>query len=211
MAQILTRDSMMAGARDITDIAKDVAFGGAGVATAMVGGRFVGDMVEEIVTSAPITADSSITSKIVAWLGNNTPKIAGAMIVHKIETGNEMLDKALVGFEYGLAGSVAIDTYARAGNNGVPTLVLESGANNRVQALVNENSQLKAAVRKLTGRTMPSTEAAAGGVIDAQVRRPVDKEFEFADRAMKRPLDEKYQFVGDPTSPEILAGFGFNM
>lgn len=210
MAQILTRDSMMAGAKDITDIATDMALGGAGVAVALVSGKFIGDTVEQIVGD-PVTPESPLTEKFIAWLGNNTPKVAVAMIAHKIETGYVPLDKAIVGLEYGLAGSVAIDTYARASNHGVPTLVLESGANNRVQALVNENSQLKAAVRKLTGRTMSSTEAAAGGVIDAQVKRPVDKEFEFADRAMKRPLDEKYQFVGDPTSPEVLAGFGFNM
>lgn len=210
MAQILTRDSMMAGARDVTDIATDIALGGSGVATAMVGGRFIGDMVEEIVTSAPITPESSMISKLVAWLGNNTPKAVGAMVVHKIDTGNEMLDKALVGFEYGLAGSIAVDTYARAGNSGVPTLVLESGSNNRIQALVNENSQLKAAVRKLTGRDMPSTEAAAGGVIDAQVKRPIEQEFEFADQPPRRPLDKRFQFV-DPTTPEMLAGFGFNV
>ena len=167
-------------------------------------------MVEEIVSSEPITETSTMTSKLVAWLGNNAPKAVGAMVVHKIETGNEMLDKALVGFEYGLAGSIAIDTYARAGNSGVPTLVLESGSNSKVQSLINENSQLKAAVRKLTGRTMSSTEAAAGGVIDAQIKRPIEQEFEFADQPPKRPLDKRFQFV-DPTTPEMLAGFGFNV
>lgn len=208
---------------EITDTVKRIGVGGFGVGVGLVGSKFVGDTVEAMVTTAPVTAASTLTQKATSWLANNIPKGAAAYLLSKYDSGNKEVDMVLNGMTYGIAGSIVVDTYSRAKNSGVPTMVLDPSANMRIEALTKENAALKSAIQKLGpasnefvgAGSIPSVNTAQRGSIQdryefAQPKRPMENRFEFAQT--KRQVDDQFEFM-DPhktISPEVLsAGFGF--
>lgn len=206
------------------EVGTDLFVKGAGVAGGLIGGKFLGDTVEQAVTT-PVTEVSSMTDKFIAWLSNNLPKGVGAYVLSQYgHTSSEMVNKALEGVTYGLAGSVAVDTYSRAANKGVPTLILNGSpaANQRIQALLQENASLKQSLQRVSSQKPASVRIER---VEGPPSAPLQRQYEFTPGASgvpgvvyeKRPLERQYEFTGAPagksvTSKEVLiSGFGFDV
>lgn len=216
----LNADKFSPSTAQLVESGRDMVYSGAGVAIGLIGAKFAGDFTEGIVTSAPIIATSTGFEKVIAWTGNNVPKVIAAFMLSKIKTQSEPVNMMITGGMYGCVGSLAIDTYGRAGNAGVPTLVLSGASDGQLKSLADENQALKSAITKMGSRlnhdpviaqslpVAPISEVASS-IENAQQKRSVDQQFEFADQYMKRPIDEKFQFTGEVTSPQTLSTFGF--
>jgi hypothetical protein len=85
-----------------------------------------------------------------------------------------------------------------------------------MQALIKENSELKQALRKLSGKPASIVKVGTGGVPN----RPLEEKYQFTQNIpgvtdRKMPIHERYEFTGDKeqldvTSPEVLSkSFGF--
>lgn len=202
-------------AKGVAEVGVNLATKGAGVAGGLIVGKFIGDTVEQIVTT-PVTAASPLLDKFIAYISNNVPKGIGAYLLSLLKTGTDMVDNVIEGATYGLAGSVVVDTVARAQHKGVPTLIL---GEQKIQTLLRENAELKQAMQQAMQRISAGAPMVRVEEI-AQPKRPLEQKYEFAQGEQipgvvyeKRPLERQYQFVGKSvTSPEILAsGFGFKV
>lgn len=144
---------------------------GIGVAGGFLAGGFIGRQVENIVKPG-ITAESSVTDKIMAWGANNIPKLAIWYLLRnyaRVAPGEEVspMKEMTVDLKKSLAGSFIFDSLMRLGNKGVmPSAtffgyeVLGTGRSPEtqktvqadVQRLIQENSALRAELNKALQR-----------------------------------------------------------
>ncbi len=231
-------ESVTRGAKSFAMTGADLTVGALGVGTGLVAGKFIGKTVEDALVTS-VTEASTSTQKLTAYLANNLPKVASAFaIAYAIEPKMPAgyISGIVSGIKYGLMGDVAIDSLARFTHKGVPTVYLgkNPAADTRIQALLQENSQLKLAIQRLnqegsklrqaTGKQnvpIVKVEQIRDARLEAPPNRPLEKKYEFAPGAApgpgdvyaKRPLEKKYQFTEgnrSVTNPETLvSGFGF--
>jgi len=146
---------------------------GAGVAGGFVGAAFIGRQIQNMIKPDPVTGGFiNITDAVMAWAGNNIPKLAIWYLTrgYAIEPGEavtptkEVISDARKAF----AGSVVFDTLMRLSNGGAnPAIasiygwqVLGSGqsaeiqksAHADVQRLIQENSALRTELNKALQR-----------------------------------------------------------
>lgn len=209
------------GTTEITKLGTEFALKAGGVAAGLVIGSKLGGLVESYAV-APVTATSTTTDKFLGYFANNAPKGLGALGLASIKTGKEWMDNIIVGGVYGLAGGVGLDTYARLTNKGAPiaTVGIPGEDNVKLQTLMSENAQLKAALERMSSgaplvKVQPQIPygvpvlpySAAPTVKEVQ-----EKKFQFAP-APGAPVrtEERYAFAGkEVTSPEVLVqAFGF--
>ena len=100
----------------VGDVVTGVATEGGAVVAGLIGAGVIGKQIEKMVKVA--TPESSMTDKLLAYLGNNAPKL-GLYYVLRKEGG-----KHLGGYEKdigkGVLGSVVLDTLIRLDNNYAP-------------------------------------------------------------------------------------------
>jgi len=222
MAEFMKREQLMVKGQEMADLGIDLALGGAGVAVGLFSAKYIGETVESIVTKEDVTAESTLSEKAIAWAANNVPKGVVAYLATVYKSGNDEIDKVIGSITYGLAGSIAVDTYARSVNSGVPTMMLGNSASNKTLSLERENNALKAAVKRLgqNQHRQPQIQAQTHVAqpkrkIDEQFgftqpKRKMDEQFGFTDRTVKRPIDETFGFVGgDMVAPALMGSFGF--
>lgn len=203
----------------VTEVGTEFALKGGGVASGLIVGSKLGKLVESYAV-APVTPTSSGTDKVIGWGANNVPKGLAALGLSRVKTGQKWLDNLIVGGVYGLAGDVGVDTIARITNKGAPVAMVgaPSGDNVKIQALLAENAQLKAALEKMgSGAPLVKVEpqlpygVPALPYTAATVKDVQEKKWQFAQNPAAVRTEEKYAFAGkDITSPEVLVqAFGF--
>lgn len=181
-------------------VVQKLATEGVGVATSLVGGKFLGDMVEKAIVPS-LTEASSSTDMLLAWLSNVAPKGVALYLLTKVNTGNEMVDDFVEGAGYGLVGSMVVDGYARVIHGGLPALILSSGnkaAEQRIQALLRENSNLKQTLQKV------SSNINSNRPVNVQVERPVNVQIEKIEGPPNRPLEKRYEFTPGEGIPGVV-------
>jgi hypothetical protein len=207
------------GTSEITKFGTEFALKAGGVAAGLVIGSKLGGLVESYAV-APVTATSTTTDKFLGWAANNVPKGLGALGLASVKTGKGWLDNLITGGVYGLAGDVGIDSYARLTNKGAPIAKVGGapGDNVKIQSLMAENAQLKAALEKMSGPLVKAQPQLPYGVPQfpytaaPTVEEIQQKKYQFAPgQGAPVTTEQRYAFAGrEVTSPEVLVqAFGF--
>lgn len=194
----------------------DIGIKGTGAATGLIVGKYLGKTLENLVVK-PVTPTSPLSDKFLGFVVNNVPKGIGAYLTTKVKTASEPTNAFVAGIGYGFAADIVVDTIARATNQFAPTPFLggSPAAEQRIQALLKENSEMKQSLQRL-GVKPPVVRIEP--VLKSEVAAPVkerEAKYQFAEIEKERkPAEERYQFAGpsgkDITAPEVLVtGFGF--
>lgn len=190
---------------------------GGGSAGGFVGGAFLGRQIQNLIK--PDSAIVSTTDKLLAWGGNNVPKLA-LWWMGRGYTGVGTVGEAVSDARKALAGSVVFDTIIRlshAGTNPATASifgyeVLGNGGpggsgNANVQQVLNENASLRnelnKALQKLAEMQPPGTseyrEIYPGEGMDTtpQGVQQRQKKYSFAaEQAMQQfPRQRRYAFM----------------
>lgn len=162
---------------------------GAGVAGGFVGAAFIGRQVQNLIMPDANIA-GSITNSVMAWAGNNVPKLAIWYLTrgYALEPGEtvtptkEVISDARKAF----AGSVVFDTLMRLANSGAnpaqatimgwqvlgsgPSAEMQKSAQADVQRLIQENSALRTELNKALQRlaTQPVAPPAQPPIVHQQ-------------------------------------------
>ena len=100
----------------VGDVVTGVATEGGAVVAGLIGAGVVGKQIEKMVKVA--TTTSSMTDKLLAYVGNNAPKVALYYVLRK--EGGKMLGGYEKDMGKGVLGSVVLDTLIRLDNNYAP-------------------------------------------------------------------------------------------
>lgn len=141
---------------------------GAGVAGGFIVAGIFGRQVENLVKKN-ITTASSMTDKLLAWTGNNVPKIAAWYVLKEYgPKGPGLMTEVVVDAKKSMMGSLVYDSMIRLANHGVNPVDVRIGgirvledrsSQNRVtsiqgdlQRVVQENSYLRQNLNEALGR-----------------------------------------------------------
>jgi len=214
--------------RDIESLKEnliDLSVIGIGTGAGLIAATEIGKYVEESVIE-PITENSSTADKVLGWLLNNVPKGIAAYLLSQMDMGgspDDVLSRLQTGLIYGFAGDIALDTYHRIRNQGVPppsALSLSGKTKSTIQNLTRENAILRSKLEKLSNDgsktvTVKPT-AKPSQTVRLQPNRPLEKKYQFVSDvpgvvAEKQKIHQRYQFVDDSViSPERLSvNYGF--
>jgi hypothetical protein len=223
----ITYERVRKGAGDIMPVVMDLGVGATGATIGMFASKWAGEMLENYVKPNPVSG----TDKMIAMLINATPKVLGAVLLAKYvpEMKDGMMKTAGTGVTLGTATSVVVDVVERFQNSWLPKnyMLGNQVAEQRIQALLQENSALKQNIQRLSD-TQTQVTGQVSNVTVSPIRRvegppnrPLEKKYQFTPgmeasvpgvQYEKRPLEKKHQFVGDVTTPSVLAtGFGFHV
>lgn len=154
--------------KPITATGADILLSGIGATGGLLGGKFIGDMIEK--ASYPMYAPGGITEasapldKFLAWFVNNAPKgliaLGLASMVTPRTEAIEYLNKVMNGLTIGVGADILVDSIGRLTAAGVPTKVLGE-SHTRLQKVLRENAELRAALQRIsTGSPMVRVETA---------------------------------------------------
>lgn len=101
----------------VGEVAKSAATEGGAVVAGLLGSGFLGKQIENMVKKGVVPA-SSTTDKLLAYAGNNAPKLALYYLLRK--EGRKFLSGYEVDIGKGALSSVVLDTLVRTGNKGAP-------------------------------------------------------------------------------------------
>lgn len=204
------------GFAGVVEVSTEIAAKGGGVA----GGLFIGSKVGKLSESylaKPVTPTSTMTDKVWAGVANNAPKAALAIggAKYLLKPGEKgVIHDLVLGGVFGLAGDIAVDVVARLTNQGMPTAVV--GDQGKVQALLAENAELKAALEKVSaGVPVVKVQGVPYGVpqmpASAAIKDVIEKKYQAAQYTAPVNTEQRYAFAGkEITSPEVLVqAFGF--
>jgi len=140
----------------VGEVAKTTATEGGAVVAGLLGSGFLGKQVENMVKTG-VVPTSSMTDKLLAYAGNNAPKLALYYLLRK--EGRKFLGGYEVDMGKGALSSIVLDTIVRAGNEGAPKslftlfgydVLTGSSTNNmtpqmqqNMQKVLQENSSLR--------------------------------------------------------------------
>ncbi len=185
--------------RGLKELTTEVTHEGVGIGGGFIVGGLVGRQVENILFKTPVTASSTISSKLLAWLANNGAKGAVYLLAKKYDADSPFAKEATKA----LAGSIVYDTVLRVANHGYnPAEVALAGYRilgtetgmepEKVQRLVQENTLLRTELNKALQRL-------AG--IPENVRSPV---YPPARETLVAPPDSSADFrYGGAPSPAV--------
>lgn len=157
--------------RTLGEVSTALVTEGAGVAGGFVGAAFIGRQVQNMVMPDANIA-GSITNGVMAWAGNNIPKLAIWYLTrgYALEPGETVTPtkEAISDARKAFAGSVVFDTLMRLSNGGAnpaqasimgwqvlgsgPSAEMQKSAQADVQRLIQENSALRTELNKALQR-----------------------------------------------------------
>jgi hypothetical protein len=216
----ITYERAKRGAGELGPLAMDVVAGGAGATVGLFAAKYLGDMVEGYIKPDPVSS----SDKIIAWVGNAVPKGILAVLLAKyvpemVGRKDELVGTVASGTVIGVAGSIGLDVVERLTNNGMPGKLMLNGnriAEERVQALLKENSALKQNIQRLSSSnqlSQPVNVTVAPRPQPAMIAQPVmapqpvtvapqpyitvPPQPVRVEPPPNRPLEKKYQFTSD--------------
>lgn len=208
------------GMQSVVELGTEIAVKGGGVAAGLMAGTKVGKFSEDNLAK-PVTPASPMTDKIWAGVANNAPKAViayGAAKVLLKPGGTGLIHNFVLGGVFGLVGDIVVDGVARLTNQGAPTAIVGDTA--KVQTLLAENAELKAALEKMSSG-VPMVRVAQGvpyGVPimpTADMKNIIEKKYQAAaaNPTTTAPVttEQRYAFAGkELTNPDVMVtAFGF--
>lgn len=205
------------GIHSVVELGTEIAVKGGGVAAGLMAGSKIGKFAETNLAK-PVTPTSPMTDKIWAGVANNAPKAvvaygAAKLLLKPGATG--VVHDFVLGGVFGLAGDIVVDGVARLTNQGAPTAIVGDTA--KVQTLLAENAELKAALEKMSaGLPVVKVEGVPYGIPimpTANIKDIIEKRYQAANPTTTAPVstEQRYAFAGrELTSPDVMvAAFGF--
>ena len=139
--------------RDLKQLTSEIGSEGIGIGGGMIVGGAVGRQVENMLIKVPVTPDSTLTNKVMAWAANNGSKAVLYMLAKTYDANTPITKEATKA----LAGSIVYDTILRVVNKGYNPadvnlggyrILGENGTPAQMQKVVQENSLLRTELNK---------------------------------------------------------------
>ena len=169
----------------VGEVTKTAATEGGAIVAGMLGSGVLGKRIEVMVKPG-VVPDSPAMDKIIAWTGNNAPKLAAWYMVKK--EGEKFLGGYGPDIGKGILASVALDSITRGANDFAPKDTLsiggiallgnqtENASSGNMQKVLQENSslrnQLNGALQRVASATSPVSETPTVTVTPMQTPPP---------------------------------------
>ena len=183
--------------RGLKDLSTEIGTEGIGIGGGFILGGAVGRQVENMIFKTPVTSDSTIGNKIMAWAANNGAKAAIYLLAKHYDAKSPVTHEATKA----LAGSIVYDTVLRVANHGYNAadvnlsgyrILGENGSPEQLNNIVQENQLLRTELNKALTKlaTMPGTPDSSA-------------DFRYGGAPSPAVAERQRQYGSMPTTPDV--------